>query len=346
MKNILFASFLATFALTPASAFAPSAIAKGNTFLQSAVAEATVENATDLSPIETSSPSTPFPKAVEAYPGALTNNELVHMIARTLDGAGYTREKTLVATSLCCDEVNRPLEKDLSGVYTNNFWMGGLAGFPFGGAVAFGAMAAHIPDDGSCLMVYGPHVGVDTEGNVGTVERRGLTNGGSCCGSAENASGYVADVFAGTDKKVEIPDDPISFQQSYVRDILIPYGQRLNDAENRSAELPLALYDAQTDVIDAIISKSAGGVAGDGKIAVLGGVQINTPKEFSDYYLPLTFKLYNNKGEELEVFLDNTKTKEEEIVMEEPEPEPEPVIIEEPKEKKVVPLSQRFRAVG
>jgi len=120
----------------------------------------------DQGPIETASPTTPFAKAVEAFPGALTNKELVQMIDATLAEAGYDRENTLVATSLCCDEVNRPLEADLSSVYTSNFNMGGLAGFPFGGAVAFGAMAAHIPDGGSTLMLYGPHVGVDSKGNV------------------------------------------------------------------------------------------------------------------------------------------------------------------------------------
>jgi hypothetical protein len=35
-----------------------------------------------------------------------------------------------------------------------------IAGFPFTGNTGFGAMAAHIPDDGYCLIVYGPHVGV------------------------------------------------------------------------------------------------------------------------------------------------------------------------------------------
>jgi len=102
--------------------------------------------ALDQGPVEVGSASTPFPKAVEAFPGALTNQELVAMIDATISENGFDRETTLVATSLCCDEVNRPLETDLAGVFTNNFNMGGLAGFPFGGVVAFGAMSAHIPD--------------------------------------------------------------------------------------------------------------------------------------------------------------------------------------------------------
>ena len=244
--------------------------------------------------------TTPFPKAVEAFPGAMTNKEVIEMIGSNLDKAGYDKQKTLVACSLCCDEVNRPLERELSAVYTDNFNMGGLAGFPFGGAVAFGAMAAHIPDGGSTLMVYGPHVGVDSTGAVGTVERRMKANGGSCCGSAVAASGYVAGVLSGDTEKATIPDDPIAAQQAYVGDMLLPHAQRLEDADCKMTELPYALYDAQTEVVDAIISKAAGGVAGDGKIGVLGGIQINTPEDFSDYFLPKSFTFYDNKGKVIE----------------------------------------------
>lgn len=236
-----------------------------------------------------------FPKAVKAFPGALTNQELVSMIDTTLSENGYDSEKTLVACSLCCDEVNRPLETDLASVYTHNFNMGGLAGFPFGGAVAFGAMAAHIPDGGSTLMIYGPHVGVDSKGKVGTVERRGRKNGGSCCGSAVAASGYVASVLAGDAEEAEIPDEPIAAQQAYVGDMLLPYAERLEEAKDKMVELPYALYDAQSEMVERIVKASAGGVT-DGKIAVLGGIQINTPEGFSDYFLPKSFKLYNNKG--------------------------------------------------
>jgi len=226
------------------------------------------------------------------------------MIDATLAEAGYDRENTLVATSLCCDEVNRPLEADLSSVYTSNFNMGGLAGFPFGGAVAFGAMAAHIPDGGSTLMLYGPHVGVDSKGNVGSVERRGRKNGGACCGSAVAASGYVADVLAGNTEKAPIPDDAMHAQQAYVGDMLLPYAERLEAADDKMVELPYALYDAQSDMVERIVQKSCGGVE-NGQIAVLGGIQVNTPENYSDYFLPLSFELFDNQGNLLEDFLAN-----------------------------------------
>ncbi|CAB9505785.1 Inherit from NOG: Low-co2 inducible protein [Seminavis robusta] len=237
-----------------------------------------------------------FPKIADTFPGALTNTQLVSRLTSALKSKGYNAGKTLVATSLCCDEVNRPLETELSSAFDTNFNMGGLAGFPFGGATSFGAMASHIPDGGDCVVVYGPHVGVDSTGAVGTVERRGRAAGGSCCGSAVAASGYVAGVFADKSKEATLPDDPLDAQQYFVGSMLMPYAERLEKADSKMVELPYALYDAQTDLMKKIVGKSAGAVAGKGKIAVLGGVQVNTPPGYEDYYLPISFDMYDNKG--------------------------------------------------
>jgi len=241
----------------------------------------------------------PFEQVQKVYPGAITNAELVKKIKTTLSDKGYDLEKTLVATSLCCDEVNRPLETDLSAAFDTNFQMGGLAGFPFGGATSFGAMASHIPDGGDCVVVYGPHVGVDSTGAAGTVERRGKESGGSCCGSAVAASGYVAGVNKGDAEKAKMPAISDA-QQFFVGEALLPYADRLEKASDTMVELPLALYDAQTELMGRIVQQSAGAVAGKGKIVVVGGVQINTPPSYSDYFLPKSFQVYDNSGKLLE----------------------------------------------
>lgn len=48
--------------------------------------------------------------------------------------------------------------------------------------------------------------------------------------------------------------------------------------------------------MDAIVAKGAGAMEGNGYIAMLGGIQINTPQDTSDYFLPLTFDLRNSEG--------------------------------------------------
>ena len=221
-------------------------------------------------------------------------------ISPILSKYGYGKT-TLVATSLCCDEVNRPLEKSLAATYDEPFVMGGLAGFPFGGVTSFGAMAHHIPDGGSCLVVYGPHVGIDQYGTVGTVNRRGRAKGGACCGSAAAALGKIRKgAMVPADASAPPPPpatDNLDAQQAYVNAQLAPFGPRLLNADDRNVELPFALYEAQKQMMDSIVAKGASALEGDGNIALLGGIQINTPEGISDYFLPLSFELRNKEGQ-------------------------------------------------
>lgn len=238
-------------------------------------------------------------KIQEVFPGAVRSSELASRVKAVLCKNGYSDDKTLLATSLCCDEVNRELEDDLTSIYNFNFSMGGLAGFAFGGVTSFGAMAHHIPDNGSCLVVYGPHVGVDKDGAVGKVNRRGRNNGsGICCGSAAGAAAYCKSVQSGTDP-TPTPVDALDAQQTFVGNMLLPQYDRVCKAPDPKVQLPLTLFDIQDEFMKKIISKGCGEVAGEGKIAILGGIQINTPAGTSEYFLPKVFKVMNNKGEEI-----------------------------------------------
>jgi len=235
-------------------------------------------------------------KLLQAFPGAVSNSELVSRISSALDKYGYGKT-TLLATSLCCDEVNRELDLDLSKTYGEQFSMGGLAGFAFGGVTSFGAMAHHIPTGGDCLVVYGPHVGVDADGNVGKINRRGRKKSGACCGSGVAAAGYVEAVRQGKRDPSAPATNPLDAQQNFVGNLLLPHGHRLEEAKDPMVELPLALFDAQNDLMHQIVAAGCGEVGGDGKIALLGGVQINTPAGTSDYFLPQVFEIRNNKGQ-------------------------------------------------
>ena len=70
-------------------------------------------------------------KIASVFPKALPNEKLLDKIGTTLAPYGYGKD-SLVATSLCCDEENRPLENDLKEAFDENFCMGGLAGLPLG----------------------------------------------------------------------------------------------------------------------------------------------------------------------------------------------------------------------
>jgi hypothetical protein len=237
-------------------------------------------------------------KVQAAFPGAVKSADLASTVKAALTKNGYSDSKVILATSLCCDEVNRELEHDLTAIYNDNFSMGGLAGFPFGGATSFGAMAHHIPVGGSCVVLYGPHVGIDADGNVGKVNRRGRDGSGACCGSAAAACGYVKGVHAG-EPASGMPDDVLDAQQTFVGHLLLPHAERIVTADDADVELPLALFDAQDEFMNRIVAQSCGEVGGEGKIAMLGGIQINTPAGTSEYFLPKVFEIRDNKNNKL-----------------------------------------------
>ena len=243
-----------------------------------------------------------FDKLVKkTFPGALSNDELEASVVAILAGKGFSGSNTLLATSLCADELARRLEDDFVKVYGNNFSLGGLSGFPFAGNTGFGAMAAHIPDDGNCLAIYGPHVGIAKDGTVGKVEREGIALVDNCCGSAIAASNYVKGM---TDGGATVTTDIQSFtdfQQGVVQELILPHGKRLADAENRMIELPYAIYDSQDLLMQSIVKTGAGGTKN--AFALLGGVQINTSPDTLDYFHPLRFDLMNKEGEVVEDLL-------------------------------------------
>lgn len=243
-----------------------------------------------------------FDQVVQSYfPGAIPNGALVNACVDILRAKGYTQDNTLVATSLCCDELARRLEDDFVRIYGNNFSLGGLSGFPFAGNTGFGAMAAHIPDDGYCLTVYGPHVGIAKDGTVGKVERQGIALIDTCCGSAVAADRYLRGITDGGAVMVADVQRFTDFQQGAVQQLILPHGKRLSDAENRMVELPLALFDSQDVLVQDIVQAGCGGTKAG--LALLGGIQINTCPSVPDYFLPIRFDYMNNKGEILESLL-------------------------------------------
>jgi hypothetical protein len=65
--------------------------------------------------------------------------------------------------------------------------MAGLAGFPFTGKSGFGAFSSHCPKDGNIVILFAPHVGIDSNGSVGKIKRNGHEDCTSACGAAIHA---------------------------------------------------------------------------------------------------------------------------------------------------------------
>ena len=90
-------------------------------------------------------------------------------------------------------------------------------------------------------------------------------------------------------------------QQSAVQNFISPLANRLAASEYPALELPYALYETQTALVQEIISDNVGSLKQG--MALLGGVQINTGPQTLDYFHPLRFDLINSDGEWVEDLL-------------------------------------------
>ena len=237
----------------------------------------------------------------KTFPGAISNTKLTKKVVAALERKGFTPDNTLVATSLCADELARVLEDDFVKIYGQNFNLGGLSGFPFAGNTGWGAMSAHVPDGGFCLTIHGPHVGFTKDGVVGKVERSGIALVDSCCGSAIAASNYLAGITDGTNDINPRIQQFSDFQQGAVQELILPHGKRLANADDRMKELPYALYDSQEVMVTDIVNTGKGSIKQG--LAVLGGIQINTGPDTDDYFHPLRFDYYDSDGNLVENML-------------------------------------------
>lgn len=247
-----------------------------------------------------------FDKLVKAnFPGAISNKEMATRVVGLLEEKGFTPDNTLLATSVCADELARELEDQFVEIYGNNFNLGGLSGFPFAGNTGWGAMSAHVPDGGYCLTIHGPHVGITKDGVIGKVERSGIALVDNCCGSAIAASNYlkgITDGSADINPRIQQFSD---FQQGAVQELILPFGKRLARAEDRMRELPYALYDSQEVMVTDIVNTGKASIKQG--LAVLGGIQINTGPDTLDYFHPLRFDYFDEDGNLVENMLPYLK---------------------------------------
>ena len=80
--------------------------------------------------------------------------------------------------------------------------LGGLGGIPFAGKSGFGAYLHHVPDSGKLLVFFAPHVGIDSQGKIGSLQRDGQATVSSACGAAIGA-------YKALQTKKSTPEDPL-----------------------------------------------------------------------------------------------------------------------------------------
>jgi len=211
------------------------------------------------------------------FPNAIDADALTYRVKELVWDAGGRPNRTLLATSLCSDEVNAVAAR-LPQEFLGPFTLGGLAGVPFAGRTGLGAFAAHVPEGGTAVIWYGPHVGIGADGQLGKVQRVRQPKETSCCGALFHA----LEKFE-ADPAHRPHEDPLDGQQAALE------GWLADDVAGvLAAESPAkALTEWAWNLIDAQIS----GLLEQGRpkfagvtLVLIGGVVINTAHGEPDWF--------------------------------------------------------------
>nr|WP_297911139.1 hypothetical protein [uncultured Allomuricauda sp.] len=221
---------------------------------------------------------------LQNYPDALdTRDTSIRYLGLLQNGHDIDISKMLMATSLCSDDINIPSTSFFS-VVLGPFFMGGLGGLPYAGLTGLTAFAHHIPDNGTAFLFYGPHIGVTLENEMGKMYRPRQEHAGACCGALMLALERFKDLAYVPKIKQE------DFQQSYLESLLYPYREEiLHDISPQRK-----ITECTFELIDKMLHDYLGQVKNEfkvDKIALLGGIVINTDFGIDDYFSVRNFEV-------------------------------------------------------
>lgn len=191
---------------------------------------------------------------------------------------GFVMDKTIFATSVCSDEVIRSsanFRKHMK--IEKSFQLGGLAGFPFAGVTGFKAFAAHIPDAGRAIILYGPHIGLTESDEIGKIHREGQSLNTTCCGT------IVGVVNCLKSDKEPMPDKEYDSQQYYLTNLLKAHRAQILDSVHPLIEATRLMYEYSEKRIHELLNQTAGHFTGK-TVVLLGGIIINTDRGKPDWF--------------------------------------------------------------
>jgi len=176
----------------------------------------------------------------------------------------------------------------------NKFPMGGIGGAPNAGKTGYGAFSHHVPDNGNVLVLFGPHVGITASGEIGQCLREGQGHDSSSCGACVAAFSQLKGGMSegGLAAKLLLDLDVLDIQQSMLRRAIAPHVDRINKASNPMAELAKVTYES----IEKMMVEIAHTGFGPGYLALVGGIQINMPVGYPDFFMPAYFTIQKQES--------------------------------------------------
>jgi len=219
------------------------------------------------------------------FPGALPGHAVHERSRYELEQSfGFSPGNTLFGLSICPDEINYgkdTLASRMRAYWGEMFPLGGIGGAPFAGKTGYAAFAAHVPENGNILVVFGPHVGISDEGEVGACLRDGQKKSSSACGAVIGA--YRSCMCGGSPAASEELDE-----MGWIKKQLAPHAPRIQKEENPMAALAHQAYHMVREKVQKVVNTNLH----SGYVVLIGGIQINLPKPFEDHFMPVMFEVH------------------------------------------------------
>jgi hypothetical protein len=209
---------------------------------------------------------------------------------------GFDGDNTLYGQSICSDEINNEagdLASNMVQQWGEVYPLGGIGGAPYAGKQGFNEFASHVPEDGNLLLLFGPHIAISEGGELGKYLRDGQAKLSGACGAVLAAYSTCRD---GT----IVDYDPDDMQQSWLRSKVSANLDRIKRAEFPIHKLIEVAYEAVQEMVMDIVRLPEG----KGKLAIIGGIQINMPAPYIDHYQPLFFQVLSHDADPVDLLDD------------------------------------------
>jgi len=216
-------------------------------------------------------------KAIQKeFPGAMPYSIAIDTLLQRLSSLGISPDQILWGQSTCVDDITNTKEKFVHPEIKGPFTFGGLGGLPFTGISGVDAFAHHIPEDGTALLLVGPHIGYRAEEGWGKIMRHGQHHSSTCCGAL-----YAAlDKLQKNEVKTESPSED-DYQEQLIEQLALRHQKEIRIANeplvaltkvvSQQAEQKMTLYAQKVHERHFAYA------------VIVVGVIINTDYQFDDY---------------------------------------------------------------
>jgi hypothetical protein len=233
------------------------------------------------------------------YPAAFCTEMLETEVLGYLRQTGIDPEEVVTGNCVCSDDINSmqfPLaERNLPGP----FYLGGLDGFPFIGLTGILAIAHHMPKNGALIIYYGPHVGINEQGEIGKVRCPGHDKDSDCCAAAQTALKKISDTPR--------PPSLLDYQEDVIVNLFRANKERILNAPYPIQEATEVIYEAIDERLRLLIDRSKGQFHAK-YLVLIGSIFINTDHGSKACMAQRTFRVTNLRTNEvtdhLELFRD------------------------------------------